>query len=69
MKVINIQDVCKRTNLSRSTVLRLEETSQFPPKVALSKRRVGWIEEEVILWIQKNKGVKSEERERISTRS
>ena len=51
MKIIDRKKVREMTNLSFVTIWRLERSGNFPARIQLSPNRVGWIEEEVLLWI------------------
>jgi prophage regulatory protein len=45
---------CERmTGLSRSTLWRLEREGSFPRRRKLSANAVGWLENEVRIWLQK----------------
>ena len=51
-KIIRISDVKAKTGLSRSTIyLRMAE-GKFPQQISLGSRAVGWINTEVIDWIE-----------------
>jgi prophage regulatory protein len=51
-KIIRLSDVKARTGLSRSTIyLRMAE-GKFPQQINLGSRAVGWINSEVIDWIE-----------------
>jgi prophage regulatory protein len=39
--------------LSRTTIWRMERTGQFPRRVLLSARAVGWQESELKAWLSK----------------
>jgi len=52
MNILNAKEVVKKTGLSRTTIWRLERKGEFPLRVALSDRRVGWKEEEIIKWLE-----------------
>jgi prophage regulatory protein len=54
-KIITISEVETLTNLSRSTIRRLESKNLFPNRVKLGLCRVGWIENEVSQWIEELK--------------
>lgn len=43
------------TSLSDSTVRRLELAGEFPRRVKLSKSAVGWIEADVLAWVEARK--------------
>ena len=58
MNVISLRQVVQLTNLSESTILRLEKDGKFPARQKLSVRRIGWLEEEVRSWILKRSRVK-----------
>jgi prophage regulatory protein len=50
-QLIGVQEVMKRTDLSRTTLWRLERAGDFPKRVPLSKNRVAWKESQVNAWI------------------
>jgi prophage regulatory protein len=43
------------TGLSPSTVRRLEMAGEFPKRVKLSKAAVGWLESDVLAWVEARK--------------
>lgn len=51
-RIIRLPEVCRLVGLSRSSVLRLERSGQFPPKFSLSVRSIGWYEADVVAWVQ-----------------
>jgi prophage regulatory protein len=51
MKILKVKEVVQLTGLSRSTLWRLEQKGEFPKKIALSPNRVGWIEKEMLEWV------------------
>ena len=51
-KILRLSDVKSKTGLSRSTIyLRMAE-GKFPQQISLGSRAVGWINSEVIDWIE-----------------
>ena len=55
-QILRLNDVKAKTGLSRSTIyLRMEEGT-FPKKISLGSRAVGWINSEVIEWIEQRIG-------------
>ena len=51
-KIIRLSDVKAKTGLSRSSIyLRMAE-GKFPQQISLGSRAVGWINSEVINWIE-----------------
>ena len=50
-RLIRIDEVLKRTGLSRSSLYRKMKTGDFPANVALGERARGWYECEVDHWI------------------
>jgi len=52
--------VNETTGLSKSTRWRMEKTGDFPKKVQLSSRAVGWRAEEVIEWCRNREEAKCE---------
>ncbi len=51
MKIIRLKDVTSRTGLSRTTVYELIAAGHSPQQLYLGPRCVGWIEQEVIYWL------------------
>ena len=53
IRIIRLREVKYRTGLSRSTIyLRIEEGT-FPKQINLGGRAVGWVEDEIEAWLQK----------------
>ncbi len=52
--------VARETGLSKSTRWRLEREGQFPQKVQLGPRAVGWLAEEIIQWCKERCKAKNE---------
>ncbi len=59
VRTIRRKKVRDLTGLSASQIDRLEAANQFPRRVHLSIRAVGWVESEISDWI----GAKIEERD------
>lgn len=59
VRIIRKPRVNEITGLSPSTYRRLEKAGQFPKRIKLSKAAVGWIEADVLAWVEtrKNEGV------------
>ena len=53
LQILRIRQVCKVTGLCPSSVYQLESEDDFPKRVHLSARAVGWIEGEVQGWLAK----------------
>ena len=51
-KIIGSAETTKITNLSRSTLWRMEKKGKFPKRINISSNRVGWYEDEVSSWIE-----------------
>ena len=45
-------EVARITNLSRTTRWRLEREGRFPKKRHISANRIGWLQSEIIEWIE-----------------
>lgn len=45
-----LNEVIRRTGVSRSSIYRLCDENQFPKPVALTKARIAFVEAEVIEW-------------------
>ncbi|MES2421486.1 MAG: AlpA family phage regulatory protein [Pseudomonadota bacterium] len=50
-RFLRINDVVATVGLSRATIYRLIDAGEFPTSTALTKRCVGWWEEEVCGWV------------------
>ena len=51
MKLLSIQAVRQIALYSRQHIARLEAAGCFPKRVRLGEGRVGWIEQEVLDWL------------------
>ncbi|EKO3415606.1 helix-turn-helix transcriptional regulator [Vibrio fluvialis] len=51
-KIIRLPDVMQETGLSRSTIYLRMSKGEFPQSISLGDRAVGWIQEEVELWLE-----------------
>lgn len=40
-------------SLSKTTIWRMQKEEDFPKKVRLSQRAVGWLESDILLWLEK----------------
>ena len=52
MRVLNVKDVVGITGLSKVTIWRKEKSGKFPKRINLTSRRVGWIESEIVGWLE-----------------
>ena len=50
-KILRLKAVKNRTGLSRSTIYLRIAQGLFPKQVALGGRTVGWVEEEIEVWL------------------
>lgn len=53
MKMLRERQVKDLTGLSRVTRWRMESRGEFPRKIKLSERCIGWNEAEIQEWLQK----------------
>ena len=51
-RIVRLRAVRDRTGLSRSTLYKLEGQGQFPHRVSLGERSVGWYEDEISAWVE-----------------
>jgi prophage regulatory protein len=51
LNVLRLPAVCRMTGLRRSTIYRMQASGQFPQRVKIGARAVGWIEREVQEWL------------------
>jgi len=52
VRIIRKPQVTEITGLSPSTYRRLELVGQFPKRIKLSKAAVGWVESDVLAWVE-----------------
>jgi prophage regulatory protein len=57
-RIIREREVRQVTGISRVTRWRLERKDQFPKRVKLTERCIGWLEEEVLAWLMERKEAK-----------
>ena len=50
--LFRLPEVMARTGLSRSEIYRREALGQFPRRVSLGARSVGWLSTEIQVWIE-----------------
>jgi prophage regulatory protein len=63
MKFLTIKQIMNMTGLSRTTIWRLERDTEFPKRRQLGLRRIGWVESEVLGWMESRTQVDSCESE------
>lgn len=51
-RTIGADVVEQKTDLSRSTLYRMEKADRFPKRRQLSPGRIGWLEEEIDQWLE-----------------
>jgi len=54
--IIKINDVKRMTTFSESTIYRLMSQGKFPKQVKLAERSCGWVESEVLEYLNKKIG-------------
>jgi len=52
MRILSKRQLKELVLYSPQHVARLEKASQFPKRVQLGPNRVGWVEDEVLDWLQ-----------------
>jgi len=52
MKILRERQVREITGLSRVTRWRMERRGEFPKRVQLTPRCIGWAESEVLAWLR-----------------
>ena len=60
MKFLTAKQVMDMTGLSRTSIWRLEKAGKFPHRRQLGTRRIGWLESEVLDWMESRMRVDSE---------
>lgn len=56
MKVLRLNAVIAMTGLPRSTIYLYMKKDAFPKSIKLGERSVGWLEEEIQIWISEKQG-------------
>lgn len=51
-RILREKMVIQLTGLSRSTIWREERKGNFPKRRQLSSRAVGWLESEILTWME-----------------
>jgi prophage regulatory protein len=51
IKILRLPQVCEVTGLCRSMIYQLEADLQFPQRVKIGVRAVGWLDKEVNAWL------------------
>ena len=54
-RIINESEVIHLVGLSKSHIMRLENKGEFPRRIKLALRRVGWSLQEVRQWVEDKK--------------
>jgi len=54
-RIIRANNLVKITSLSKSTIWRLEKKGQFPSRRQISPNSVGWLESEILEWMESRK--------------
>ena len=52
MKMLSKRQVTELVLYSPQHIARLEKAGQFPKRVRLGQNRVGWLESDVLAWLQ-----------------
>lgn len=52
-KVLRLPAVKESTGLSRSTIYLRIANNDFPKQISLGGRSVGWLEQDINLWVEK----------------
>lgn len=52
MRILRLKDVIGQTGLARSTIYKYIDAGSFPKPVSLGGRSVGWVESEILAWIE-----------------
>lgn len=58
--IARLEEVERLSGMSRSSIYRLESRGQFPSRVKLGERAVGWSRESVRAWCQSRPSARSE---------
>jgi predicted DNA-binding transcriptional regulator AlpA len=51
LQYLRISDVCRLLRISKPTLWRLRQSSDFPAPTQLSDRAIGWSRDEIQTWV------------------
>jgi len=51
--ILRPKQLANYLSVSVATIWRMQQAEDFPKKVRISQRAVGWIESDIILWLEK----------------
>jgi prophage regulatory protein len=54
-RVVRKPEALNRVGLSDPTVWRMEREGKFPKRIHIGPQSVGWLESELIAWLEKKK--------------
>jgi prophage regulatory protein len=49
--IIRIEQVIEKVKLSRTTIWRMENCNQFPKRIRIGTKAMGWLEQDVDAWL------------------
>ena len=52
MRILSAKEVAEKTSFSTGYLRRLAKENKFPKPVQISENRSGWLEEDVLKWIE-----------------
>jgi prophage regulatory protein len=61
MKILDRIQIREKVRLSLPTIWRMERAGQFPGRIQLGARRIGWYEHEIDEWLEGRKRVNGKE--------
>lgn len=53
IRILRLDQVIKATGLGKTKIYELQAVGQFPMRVQITARTVGWVEEEVQAWLSR----------------
>lgn len=60
-RFLSFREVRRLTGLSRATVWRLERNGLFPARRRLTTAKVGWLQSEIVAWMEARERIESGE--------
>lgn len=55
MRIIRKPELLSKIGLSDATIYRMEKAGRFPKRMQLGGNSVGWVESEVVEWVESRK--------------
>lgn len=59
LRVLRLAQVLEMTGLGKTTIYELQSAGKFPGSVKITAHSVGWMEDEVLSWLEKRMALRT----------